>query len=96
MNIYNVKPYRDRRSDPIISVYIINDHHVLDSYNTCEGYRPYLEKISCIYCKRTVWDMYGRIDKMITTPMPPEDFGIATNIQCKQCHQKYRLLINAK
>jgi hypothetical protein len=85
MNSYDVKPYRDHREDAAISVYVLN--------NECS---KHLEKISCMYCKRTVWNMSGIIDKIIVTPMPVQDFGIGVNIQCKQCRQQYRLLINAK
>lgn len=85
MNVYEVKPYRDRRLEPAVSVY------VLDNYSC-----THLEKISCIFCKRTVWDMFGRIDKMILSPLPLTDYGVAINIQCKQCHQMYRLVSNAK
>lgn len=85
MNIYDQRPFRDHRTDAAISVYVLDN-------KACRG----LEKISCIHCKRTVWDMYGRVDKMIMSPMPADDFGAAINIKCKQCHQDYRLLINAK
>lgn len=84
MNIYEVRPYRDHRNDPSVSIYVLN------------GEQKHMEKISCIFCKRTVWNMNGMVDKIIMSPMPINDFGIATNIQCKQCHQMYRLLINAK
>ena len=84
VNYYEIKPYRDHRTDPPVSIYVLNCDH-----------SRYMEKISCMYCKRTVWNMNGVIDKIITTPMPVEDFGVGVNIQCKQCHQQYRLLINA-
>jgi len=82
---YDIKPYRDHRDDAAVSIYILNA-------KVCDK----LEKISCMYCKRTVWNMAGVIDKIIVTPLPIIDFGVAVNIQCKQCHQQYRLLMNAK
>jgi len=85
MNPYDPRPFRDHRDDPPISVYVLDN-------KSCNS----LEKISCMHCKRPVWDMYGRIDKLIMTPMPVEEFGAAINIRCKLCHQNYRLLINAK
>jgi hypothetical protein len=84
MNIYDTRPFRDHRNDPAVSIYVLNTNN------------SYLEKVSCMFCKRTVWNMNGTIDKIIVTPMPVQDFGVGINIQCKQCHQQYRLLINAK
>lgn len=80
---WDVKPYRDHRSDAAISVYMIS------------GTRRVMDKVSCIWCKRTIYDVKGTIDKIITTPMPVADFDIAVNIQCKLCHASYRLLMNA-
>lgn len=82
MNIYETKPYRDRRDAPITSIYLLDD----------EGSET--EKLSCMFCKRTIYDLKGTIDKTVSTPVPVEDFGIAINILCKQCHQRYRMLIN--
>lgn len=58
--------------------------------------QPGLEQLSCMWCKRTIADAKGYIDKVITTPMPVTDFDIAINIRCKLCSQNYRLLMNAK
>lgn len=80
---YETKPYKEHRDTPAISFYVLDDHTVGE-----------MEKLSCIWCKRTILDIKGRIDIMITTPVPIDDFGIAINIQCKLCSQKYRLLIN--
>ena len=80
---WDVKPYRDHRSDAPISVYLIT------------GKGKAMDKISCIWCKRTIYDVKGTIDKIITMPMPVEEFDIAINILCKLCHSNYRLLINA-
>jgi hypothetical protein len=83
-NYYEVKPYRDHREDPAISIYVISSKAAK------------MDKYSCAWCKRTIFDVKGNIDKIITTPMPIEDFDMAINIQCKLCHAKYRLLINSK
>lgn len=80
---FEIKPYKDRRQYPAISFYVLDD----------EG-ADEMEKLSCSWCKRTIMDVKGRIDLMISTPMPVKDFGVAINIQCKLCHQEYRLLIN--
>lgn len=82
MNIYETKPYRDRRDYPPTSIYIISD----DSAE--------MEKLSCIWCKRTIADVKGNIDVIISTPLPVDDFGIAINLRCKQCHQNYRLIVS--
>lgn len=72
---------RKRGEDPAISLYLINDRS------------PGMEKISCIWCKRTIADIHGRVDKIIDAPIDANDFGIAVNIRCKLCHQNYRLVI---
>ena len=71
----------ERREEPAISVYL----------RSTEGGK--FQKISCSYCKRTIYGLKGQIDKMIDIPMPVTDFGIAINIMCKVCHQQYRLLV---
>lgn len=78
---YPVEQKRNRATDPAISVYLMSDS------------KP-LEKVSCMYCKRTIADVKGRIDKIIDCPIDPQDFGVAINIRCKLCHQNYRLVIN--
>lgn len=83
MNYYDIKPYRDRRDYPATSIYVISDNNVE------------MEKLSCIWCKRTIADVKGHIDLIISTPLPVNDFGVAINIRCKQCHQNYRLIVSA-
>jgi hypothetical protein len=78
-----LEPRRDRRNDPPVTIYVINST------------KPYLEKISCIYCKRTINDMKGRVDRIIDAPLDVSDYGIAINVMCKQCHQFYRFVTNA-
>lgn len=78
------KPFRDRATNPAISIYILDDD------------APTMEKFSCWYCKRTIADIKGTVDSIITSPTPLIDFGIAVNIRCKLCHQNYRLLANAQ
>lgn len=80
---YETKPYKDHHNTPPISFYVLDD-----------GSASEMEKLSCIWCKRTIMDIKGRIDLAISTPVPVEDFGIAVNIKCKLCGQQYRLLIN--
>lgn len=80
---YDTKPYKDHGHSPAVSLYLTSD----DS--------PSMEKLSCIWCKRTIADVKGNIDKLISTPMPVDDFGIAVNIRCKLCHQNYRLISSA-
>ena len=84
MYSYDEKPYKDHRESPPISIYVLDDD------------APVMDKFSCIYCKRTVQDLKGVVDKIITTPVPLIDFGIAINIRCKQCHQNYRIVANAQ
>lgn len=80
---YETKPYKDHHLTPPISFYVLDDDGA-----------TVMEKLSCIWCKRTIMDIKGRIDLAISTPVPVEDFGIAVNIKCKLCGQQYRLLIN--
>lgn len=77
-----VEHKRDRGSDAAVSLYLVNDS------------RPELEKISCMYCKRTIVDIKGRIDKVVDAPQSADDFGVVVNIRCKLCHQNYRLITN--
>lgn len=78
------KPYNDHTRSPAISIYIVDEE------------AAFMEKISCFYCKRTIADIKGQIDRVVTIPMPLEDFGLAVNIRCKLCHQNYRFLVNAQ
>ena len=82
MNYFEDTPKRKRGTDPAISIYLIND------------FAPGMEKISCIWCKRTIADVHGRVDKIIDAPTDANDFGIAINIRCKLCHQNYRLVVS--
>lgn len=75
-------PWKLRKGTPPVSMYLLSD----DS--------PKMTELSCMFCKRTIVDIKGRVDKTISTPMPINDFGIAINIRCKQCKADYRLLIN--
>lgn len=78
---YETKPYRDHAKSPAITLYLISD----DSEE--------MQKLSCMWCKRTIADIKGNIDAAISTPMPIQDFGIGINIRCKLCHQNYRLVV---
>jgi len=78
------KPYKDHTNSPPISIYMMG------------GTQSEMEKLSCLFCKRTIYDVKGQIDKIISTPMPTTDFDIAVNVRCKLCKSNYRLLINAK
>lgn len=82
--MYESSLFRDHSNSPAISIFILNDE------------APTMEKFSCWYCKRTIADVKGTIDTIITTPTPLIDFGIAVNIRCKLCKQNYRLLANAQ
>lgn len=87
MSIYHPeeKPYRqERRNNPPVSVYLISD----DS--------PEMDKISCIFCKRTIADIKGTVDTIIGTPMSVQEFDIAVNVLCSLCHQSYRLLVKGE
>ena len=82
MNYYGVEqPKRRRDQDPALSIYLLN------------GASPELEKLSCIFCKRTIADVKGRVDKIVDVPIDSNDYGIAINIRCKLCHQNYRLVV---
>jgi len=83
MGLYEPRPHRDHGGDPAISLYLLSDDGAV------------MDKLSCIWCKRTVIDIKGRVDSAINTPMPVTDYGIAINIRCKLCHANYRLLVNA-
>ena len=80
---FETKPYKDYSTSPAISIYLMSD----DSEK--------MEKLSCMWCKRTIADVKGRIDSVIGTPMPVHDFGVAVNLRCKVCHQNYRLIVTA-
>jgi len=80
---YPTEQKRNRGDDPAVSVYLLNDTKL-----------GVFEKISCMYCKRTIADVKGRIDKVIDSPSDPRDFGVAINIRCKLCHQNYRLIVS--
>jgi hypothetical protein len=75
---------RDHRESPAITVYIIDDDSAA------------MDKVSCWYCKRTMAEIKGRIDNVITSPISVVAFGIAVNIRCKLCHQNYRFVANAQ
>lgn len=72
---------RDRREDPTVSIYMINDD------------APRLHKMSCMYCKRTIYDAKGSIDYITNGPISSVDFGAVVDIQCKLCRQMYRLIL---
>lgn len=78
------KPYKDHRHAPPMSVYLMSDD-VME-----------MEQLHCIYCKRTIADIRGKIDTIIGTPMPLQEFDIAVNILCKLCKQQYRLLVKGE
>lgn len=80
---YNTVTKRRRGDDPHISIYLLND------------YSPDMEKLSCLWCKRTIADVKGRIDKIVDSPVDSGDYGIAVNIRCKLCHQNYRLVVSS-
>jgi hypothetical protein len=77
------KPYKNRFGNPAISIYLI-------SADT-----PAMSELSCMWCKRTIADVKGHIDSVISTPMPLNEFDIAINIRCKMCKQNYRLLVSS-
>lgn len=77
----DTKPFRDHGKSPAITMY-----HIADESEA-------MDKLSCIWCKRTIADIKGRIDTIITTPTDIADFGIGINIRCKLCHQNYRIVI---
>lgn len=80
---FGERPYKLRASKPATSIYLRgSDANEMD-------------KLSCIHCKRTIADVKGVVDKIITTPMPLTDFEIGVNILCKLCKQQYRLLVSA-
>lgn len=79
------KPYRDHKNTPPITIYIINDDAAKE-----------MDKISCIYCKRTIHDMKAKVINIITTPVPLDEYGVSVNVRCKLCHQNYRLVTNAQ
>ena len=84
MSGFEFKAYRDHGSSPAVTMYIMND-----TTRT-------MEKISCMYCKRTIADIKGVVERVITTPVAIEDFGIGINIRCKLCQQNYRFVTNPK
>jgi len=73
---------RNRAEDLAITVYIVDDN------------KPNLDKISCMFCKRTICDFKGRVDRIVDVPIDARDFGVAVNIRCKLCHQNYRFVMN--
>lgn len=81
--MYGDKPYKHRAGSAAVSIYLTSD-------DTAS-----MDQLSCMWCKRTIADVKGKIDTIISTPMPVTDFGIAVNIRCKLCGQDYRLLVNS-
>ena len=76
--------YNNRMKDRIpITIYLSSDEN------------GELERISCLWCKRTIAEVRGSIDRVFQTPMPIKDFGVATRVQCKLCGQKYQLAVIA-
>lgn len=76
-------PYavRIKRKDyPTVSIYIVANAG------------PAFEKLSCIFCKRTIIESNVLPVGIITAPLPLEQFKTASEIQCSLCAQKYRLL----
>ena len=71
-----------RKGMPAMSVYFMSD----DS--------PMLQQLSCMWCKRTIADVKGQIDRIVSTPLPLNEFDMAINIRCKLCSQDYRLLVS--
>ena len=84
MSYYDEKPYKNRSGTSAISIYLTSDD------------APQLDTLNCIWCKRTIADIKGKVDTIIGTPMPLQDFDIAVNIRCKLCHQDYRLLVRSE
>lgn len=78
------RPFRDHRGSPPLSVYLMSD----DSSK--------MERINCLWCKRTINDIKGTITTIIGTPMPVDQFDIAINTRCKLCHQDYRFLVQSQ
>jgi hypothetical protein len=72
-----------RRGQPAISLYFLSDD------------APIMTQLSCIWCKRTIADVKGHIDKMVSSPVDLVDVDIAINIQCKLCDQHYRMIVNS-
>lgn len=87
MNHYETRPYRDHTNDPAISVYImaqpLNSNIVV------------FDKVTCIWCKRTVYELHGTVDRMINAPMIVETPQVGIQIMCKLCKARYRLIISA-
>lgn len=69
-----------RKGSPPISIYVVITA------------TPIFAKLSCMFCKRTVVETNLDIAKIVTAPMPLEEFDSAQEIQCSLCSQKYRLL----
>jgi len=72
--------HRKRKTDPIIEMYFISSS------------APELRKVSCMQCKRTIFEAKGRIIKTVNVPSDPEDFGLVVDIMCKLCQQRYRII----
>jgi len=87
MNYYETKPYRDHGNDPAISVYIMAQ--------PANSNVQVLDKFTCIWCKRTVYELHGQIDRMINAPMVVQPPQVGIDILCKLCHARYRLIITA-
>jgi len=84
---YQIKQYRDHRQDQPISVYMTF---------AVNGQQQELDKFSCIWCKRTIYELRGNVDKIIMAPMPATDFDMSIQIACKLCKARYRLLLNSQ
>lgn len=53
---------------------------------------PYVDEISCLFCKRTIFAIKGRIDYAVNIPADHEDYGLIIHIKCKRCRQWYRFI----
>lgn len=76
-----------RDNHPAISIYWIAED--------VERGRPVvLHKLSCMFCKRTIVDEFrGVIMTIINSPLSLANFGASLTVQCKQCKQKYRMIL---
>lgn len=76
------RPYRSRHDEPPVTIYLLS------------GDQGTMDKIACMFCKRTITDIKGRIDYVVSTPTTLEEYDIAVNVLCKLCKQQYRFVSN--
>lgn len=71
-----------RGDEPPITIYLIKDE---------KQKKPY--KLSCLFCKRTLVIVRGRIIRVVDYPDTNPNFNVDFEFKCKQCKQDWRFVL---